>query len=510
MLPQGALSYQYAVKKNYRGMTQFAGIYPFIDLLYASRLIESIAHHVKARSGKQGYTDAQMIMSLVLINLLGYKSMSHVHYLEHDLGLARMIKHLESHELKYYSKSNQPKRWRHQHNRQIGSSTTVFNYLKAFHNALIMEKNVSGEAYIPPLTEPLKGLLRVLKQLIAYWQKMHPITTATIDQDATLVPANKQTAKFCYKGYKAYQPMNSYWFEQGLLIHSEFRDGNVPAAFDVLRVLKESLEQLPETVNTVYFRTDGAGYQKEVIEFCGLGNSRFGVIGYAVSAEVSLAVKQAACCVQEHDWHPLYQRDEYGNMIDKHQQWAEIVYVPNWLSHKKSNPDVRFVAIREYLKTLTKTPDHDELPFPTCEMNGQHYKLFAIATNRFELQGDELIAWHRQRCGHAEDLHKEQKIDLAGRYMPSKYFGINAAWWMIMVLSYDLEKIIQSLLPSQWSHCHLNKLRRSIIAKPAKIISHSRQWLIVLDEPFTGLAQTLIELRKRIVNWGKDPPAICA
>jgi hypothetical protein len=35
------------------------------------------------------------------------------------------------------------------------------------------------------------------------------------------------------KGYKAYQPINSYWFEQSLLIHSEFRDGNVNAGLDV-------------------------------------------------------------------------------------------------------------------------------------------------------------------------------------------------------------------------------------------------------------------------------------
>lgn len=74
------------------------------------------------------------------------------------------------------------------------------------------------------------------------------VDTATLDQDATLVSSNKNTALYCYKKYQAYQPFNTYWHEQGLLLSSEFRDGNVPAGFEQLRLLKESLSMLPERV----------------------------------------------------------------------------------------------------------------------------------------------------------------------------------------------------------------------------------------------------------------------
>jgi hypothetical protein len=44
-------------------------------------------------------------------------------------------------------------------------------------------------------------------------------------------------------------------------IDTEFRDGNVPAGFEQLRVFKEALNCLPEAVKQVRLRSDTAGYQ---------------------------------------------------------------------------------------------------------------------------------------------------------------------------------------------------------------------------------------------------------
>jgi hypothetical protein len=62
--------------------------------------------------------------------------------------------------------------------------------------------------------------------------------------DATLAQTHKAGALYCYEHYKAYQPLNTYWAEQGVVLHTEFRDGNVPAGYEQLRVLKEALRQL--------------------------------------------------------------------------------------------------------------------------------------------------------------------------------------------------------------------------------------------------------------------------
>ena len=41
-----------------------------------------------------------------------------------------------------------------------------------------------------------------------------PAATATLDMDATLIATHKREALFCYKKFKAYQPLNCWWAEQ--------------------------------------------------------------------------------------------------------------------------------------------------------------------------------------------------------------------------------------------------------------------------------------------------------
>jgi len=71
---------------------------------------------------------------------------------------------------------------------------------------------------------------------------------------------SKESALYCYKGYKSYQPLNTRWAEQEIILHTEFRDGNVPAGYEQLRVFKQALECLPSTIKQVRLRSDTAGY----------------------------------------------------------------------------------------------------------------------------------------------------------------------------------------------------------------------------------------------------------
>ena len=122
--------------------------------------------------------------------------------------------------------------------------------------------------------------------------------------DATLVQTQKEDALFSYKGYKAYQPFNVWWAEQELVLHTEFRDGNVPAGYEQLRVLKEALDMLPEGVKNVYLRSDTAGYQHDLLKYCEKGeNKRFGRIEFAIGADVTKEFKKAVA--EEEEWKPV-------------------------------------------------------------------------------------------------------------------------------------------------------------------------------------------------------------
>ena len=99
---------------------------------------------------------------------------------------------------------------------------------------------------------------------------LDPVSSTGQAMDATLIETHKKKAKFCYNKYRAYQPLTTYWSEADLIVHSEFRDGNVPAGHQQRRPLEESLECrplecLPYGVDRALTRSDTAGYQQELL-----------------------------------------------------------------------------------------------------------------------------------------------------------------------------------------------------------------------------------------------------
>jgi len=92
-------------------------------------------------------------------------------------------------------------------------------------------------------------------------------TKATLDHDATVLESHKREAQPHYKGGRGYQPAVVYWAEQDLVVADEFRDGNVPAAMDNLRLIRRAFGSLPSTAKELYFRADSACYDESVLKW---------------------------------------------------------------------------------------------------------------------------------------------------------------------------------------------------------------------------------------------------
>ncbi len=230
-----------------------------------------------------------------------------------------------------------------------------------------------------------------------------------------------------------------------MLVDSEFRDGNVPAGFGNLRVFEKSLGILPEGVEKVYYRGDTAVYRQELLRYLAEGkNERFGVIEFAIGVDVTAEFKKAVAQVEEKGWHLLEQMVD-GRRVRTDQQWAEVCFVPTWVGYHKDGPEYRFLAVREPLHQL-ELPGmgSPQLPFPTLDMGEVRYKLTGVVTNR-TLSGDDVIRWYRGRCGKGEEVHAVMKNDLAGGQLPSGQFGVNAAWWGISMLAYNLNSLMKRL-----------------------------------------------------------------
>lgn len=514
-MPQGVLPFKYEAEKSQSGMTAFAGLPAYLDFAHAIGIRQSIERSVQARTGDQGWTDSQVITSLILLNLAGGDSVEDIKLLEADEGVYRILRHTEWTRKSRSERKKLEKRFRKERKHALPSPSSIFRYLSNFHDEKqekLRHAKGSPQAFIPAPTEYLKGLYCINKDLLSFYQRRSPQVTATIDGDATIVVSHKETALHSYKGEKSYQPLNMFWAETDLLIHSEFRDGNVPAGHQQLRVFQETLDMLPEGVEKVYHRSDTAGYQWELLKYMAEGkNERFGVIEFAVGVDVTPSFKRAVAQVSESEWKSLY-RSENGTRKETGQEWAEVVFVPNALSSKKG-PDYRFIAIREALPEQTeinRVPQavQEELPFPTMKMekntNGLRYKIFGVVTNR-DLPGEELINWHRKRCGKSEEVHAVMKDDLACGRLPSKYFGVNAAWWAIMILAYNLNIMMKRLvLGGEWVSKRMKALRFSFINVAGRVVERSRSFFIRLKASHPAL-KLLLRAREKILELAQAP-----
>jgi hypothetical protein len=482
MLKQGVLPFSYECESTESGMTALAGLPAYLELASVVGLPVSLQHHLEGcHLKKQGWTDTQIIMSLILLNIAGGDCVDDLRILERDEGLVKVLQRVGFTGHPRQERREQARRWRKECKRAFPSSSVVFRYLKNFVNLKEEEQRIRGKAFIPAPNEALQALWRVNTDLLRFAQKHSPQSTVTLDMDASIVETNKQDALFSYKGSQSYQPLSVRWAEKDLVAYSEFRDGNVPAAFQNLEVLQKTLDGLPRGVQKVYLRSDTAAYQQELLKYCASKkNEHFGIIEFAIGADVTAEFRKAVNEVEESDWQTL-KREIDGQQIETGQEWAEVCFVPAWTAKSKNGPTYRFIATRELLRQQEFPGMETQLPFPTYYRGEKHYKLHGIVTNR-DLAGDKLIWWSRERCGKGEEMHSIMKSDLAGGQFPSAQFGANAAWWQIMILAFNLNSLMKSLaLPESWSSKRLKALRFGLINQAGRVVQHSRQLFIRLS-----------------------------
>lgn len=507
MSRQGILSYRIEGEPTRSDLTGVCGLGPFMDLACASGLLESIRRNVNV-CGEQGWTDTQMVLSLLLLNLAGGECVDDLDQLEADAGVGKLMRHCENHGLARRLRREMGRRWRKGRSRSVASPSAARRFLSEFHDPDQERLRVPGKALIPKPNQQLLGLGKVNAELVGWAQKVSRRMVATLDLDATLVETSKKDALYCYKHFKAYQPTQVYWAEQDLMLHSEFRDGNVPAGFEQLRVLKEALDYLPDGVAKVRIRSDSAGYQHDLMRYCQMGaSSRFGRIEFVISADVSREFKAAVEDVAEEDWHDVY-KEVGGKQVRTGRQWAEVCFVPNPVAYTSNAPSYRYIATREALAEQA-LPGMDveqlSLPFQVISCKGVIYKIFGIVTN-VDWGADAVIAFHAGRCGKSEEAHKILKEDFAGGVMPSSEFGANAAWWAIAVLAMNLASAMKHLvLGDVWAKRRMKAIRFLLINVPGRVILKARQLYLRLSCDHPAL-ELLVEMRRRICELAASPP----
>lgn len=501
-MAQGVLPFKYENERQKSNMTSLGGLPTYLDLAHVMGLSKSIEQHLGVRSNSQGWTDSQVVMSLILLNISGGDCVDDLKRLESDDGFCRILNRTQMHGMSRRERRALLRRWRKEQRRSTPSASSVFRYLSAFHNPEQEGLREPGKAFIPAANEHLRGFSNVNGDFLSFIQRHHRQRIATLDMDATLVETNKSEALSCYKGFKSYQPLNTWWSEQGVIAHTEFRDGNVPAGFDQLRVLQEALGCLPEGVDHVRVRSDTAGYQHNLLKYCAMGeDGRFGKIEFAIGCDVTPEFKKAVSEIPDSDWEP-FTRNVEGKQIETNREWAEVCFVPNAIGHSNNGPAYRYLATRELMQEQLNLPgmaENEEYPFPTMAMSKRKYKVFGIVTD-MDWEAQELIPWFYKRCGKSEEAHSVMKEDLAGGKLPSDDFGSNAAWWWIMILALNLNVAMKRLvLGSSWMSKRMKAIRFHLINLPARVMERSREVFVRLAKNHPCV-DWLITVRTRIAE----------
>lgn len=438
-------------------LTAWGGAGLAVQAFRSLGLPASIQRQVHIKQRERGYDEATMVESFVVLNALGGECLEDFSHLRGDGGLKEMLGH------------------------EIPSPEAARQFLYQFHAVEKIEeakqrRGAEQIAFIPEENDALRGLGEVNRELVQELGRRCPEQgIATVDQDATIIESRKEQALRSYEGERGYQPMLAMWAEMDVVLADEFRDGNVPAIMAPLTVAKRAFAALPQTVQTYYFRGDSACHESNLVDWLRdeqRAEGPQGFIGFAMSARMSEALHQAILQVPEGQW------EVYGEPhAQEIRECAEINFVPGEKSEHKDTQPLRYVAIRIRPRQEALFSD------------GSKLKHFAIVSNLWEWKPGRLIQWHREKAGTIEGVHDVVKNELAGGVMPCKYFGANAAWLRLAIISHNVLTALKRLaLPAELLRARPKRLRFLIFNTAGRLVHHARSVMLRLAASLEQIA----------------------
>ena len=290
--------------------------------------------------------------------------------------------------------------------------------------------------------EGVAGLERVNRELIQKALEAEG-EELILDVDATEIEAEKREAKWTYHQVQGYMPLVGY--VNGICVGQEFREGNASPGAGILAFAQKCEAALPEGKG-IYFRSDSAAYQAEVINHYQQPGRTF-----TITADLDVAVKREIQHLPEGAWKPY--RTQEGIATDR--QIAETVHALN------GTPQAFRLIV---LRWLNPQPNLFET---------ERYCYHAVASNREE--GAAEVIWKHNGRGNSENWHKELKAGVGMEQMPCGQKEANALYFAIGVLAYNLAQLLKRrVLPPSYATATLATLRWKVYRLAGKLVRHAR------------------------------------
>lgn len=219
------------------------------------------------------------------------------------------------------------------------------------------------------------------------------------------------------KGKKSYQPILSFIAETREYATGALRTGDRPSGQEIADHLENVAKGLPTTVKRVYARADSGFYCWQAVE----AYKRMGWRFIVVARKTSRLVDQ----LQAAKWKRSPRTDADGQ--------CEFLYQPDgW------GKAYRFLALRYEKPAESKDAEQPE-QYQLFDTPEYTYRVFVT-----DMDGplDTLVWFYNQRAG-AENLIKEANHDAGLAAHPSNRWIMNANWFQIAMLAYNLNCWLQ-------------------------------------------------------------------
>jgi len=440
-------------------LTAWGGAALLVQAIRSLDVPGSAGRHLHLKQRQRGYDEAAYVESLVVLHALGGECVDDLDRLREDPGIGEVLGYA------------------------VPSPEAARKFLNYFHDEALLEaarQKARAEGQASLLVEEntaLHGLGQVNRDLIGILGGRCPDQKiATVDLDSTIIESWKRQAQRTYEGTTGYQPTLALWAEMDLILADEFRDGNVPAIREPLRCARQGFQALPSTVTEYWFRGDAACYEQELLTWLRdekRENGPQGRIGFAVSAPMNAELRQDIGATAVDQWQLI---SEDATAI---KECAVIPHFPEELAVNRYREPLRYIGIRVRFKQREMFERSREVLH------------FAVATNLWDWDAKRVLEWHREKAGSIEAIHDVLKNELGAGVLPSKYFGADAAWLRLAVITHNVLSGLKRLaLPAELLQARPKRLRFLIFTTPGRLVQHARRTTLRLMRSW-----------KRFTNW---------
>ena len=312
-----------------------------------------------------------------------------------------------------------------------------------------------------------------LGTLIGNGVTVTPLSNGMVPLDIDVTPLNeskshKEGVSRTYKGYDGYAPIMAYIGTEGFLINNELRPGKQHSQ-------NGTPEFLIDTIDLANKLTD-----KKILVRLDSGNDASENIGIIMERGHFLIIKRNLRSEKKEDWlelakeyAPIRHEPRDGKIVYIGSTWRPISYVGKDGIQKLQTMRIVF-----------------EVTERTIDKHGQYLLVPDIDVNTWwdntGLADEDVIEYYHQH-GTMEQFHSELKSDMGVERLPSGKFATNRLVYDLSMISYNILRIIGSMLsqipnPPTRGKAHRRRIRTvilNIIHTPARIISHARE--IIMD-----------------------------